>query len=644
MNLPHWSGKLPGNMRYHTHEHVQPKTTMESFSGHGTEDLSKLVRHCCPGKRPTRKAEMLEVLLRLLQEENLPTALIGLTELQKEAVAETAWSDDGYFSRLQFEAKHGRSPWAREENATGAATYYRSNERTLGWLDLLIPQQVMSQEVQRGLRAIIPRPKSAQIGTIDQIPAHIVQTVWEWNAKTNTRTKGTQEIPLVQRKMEHSALRELRSVLRLVDAGKVSVSDKNHWPTSAAMKQIAKVLEGEDFYPSNVADAGPKEEPKYPGTGEPGPIRAFAWPMILQAGKLAKADGSKLALTKAGRAALTAPAHETMRGLVEEWIDTDILDELRRINVIRGQTGNGLRHLSEASDRRVAITEALAECPVGQWISLNEFSRYMQAEKHLFEITSDPWSLYIAEQQYGSFGFNGCGGWNILQFRYILCLSMEYLATLGLIDIAYIPPSGARRDYGEQWGTDEMEYFSRYDGLFHLRLTGLGAYCLGSSESYSPPAMPVRRVLSITPDLQIHATETLTPSDRLLIEVLAIEQSNGDWLLDQAKIRSAIGQGREIGELTGFLESSSQSPLPEAVTALFTDAHFFANVLSDIGLARLIRCSDTTLLSFIASSPAVRKLCCRAGDDMLAVKVKDQTAFRRAVEKLGFHVPSPGRE
>ena len=632
-------------MRYYTSEKIQPKTAMESLcEQYGTEDLSKLVRHCCPGKRPTRKNEMLDVLVQMLQEDNLPTALAGLTDLQKVAVAETTWSEDGFFHTQQFEAKHGRSPWATAQKADGAATSYRTGERMLGWLDLLIPRQVMSHEVQGRLRAILPRPKAAQIRTIDPLPAHIVQTFSAWDPKINKNTKQTQEVPLVQREMEHSALREVRSVLRLVDAGKVSVSDKNRWPTSASLKHIAKVLEGDDYYPSQQDDAGAKEETKYPGTGEPGPIRAFAWPMILQAGKLAKADGSKLVLTKSGRAALTDPPHETIRSLWENWSFTDTLDELRRINVIRGQTGKGLRRLTDPGERRDAITETLAEVPVGQWISLDEFSRYMQAEGHTFEISSDLWSLYIGEQQYGSFGFRGYGGWNILQFRYVLCLLMEYAATLGMVDIAYIPPHGARTDFREQWGTDGMEYFSRYDGLFHLRLTGLGAHCLGSNESYSPPALPVRRVLSITPDLRIQATGPLSTSDRLSLEILAIEQSDGAWLLDQAKIRSAIGQGRDIKELTGFLESSSQSPLPEPVTALFTDAHYFANVLSDVGVARLIRCSDTTLLSFIASSPAAGKLCHRAGADMLVVKSKDHAAFRRAVEKLGFHVPVPGRE
>ena len=49
-----------------------------------------MVRHCCQGKPPTRKEELLALLLQLLQEGNLPAALGQLTELQKQAVSETA--------------------------------------------------------------------------------------------------------------------------------------------------------------------------------------------------------------------------------------------------------------------------------------------------------------------------------------------------------------------------------------------------------------------------------------------------------------------------------------------------------------------------------------------------------------------------
>ena len=44
-----------------------------------------------------------------------------------------------------------------------------------------------------------------------------------------------------------------------------------------------------------------------------GPIKAYAWPLLVQAAKLAERHGKKLALTKAGRQALGTPAADTLQ-------------------------------------------------------------------------------------------------------------------------------------------------------------------------------------------------------------------------------------------------------------------------------------------------------------------------------------------
>jgi hypothetical protein len=64
-----------------------------------------------------------------------------------------------------------------------------------------------------------------------------------------------------------------------------------------------------------------------------------------------------------------------------------------------------------------------------------------------------------------------------------------------LIYVALIPPARARGDYRGMWGTDELVYFSRYDGLMYFRVTPLGAHCLGAEPGYSPASVEVKPVL-----------------------------------------------------------------------------------------------------------------------------------------------------
>jgi hypothetical protein len=82
---------------------------------------------------------------------------------------------------------------------------------------------------------------------------------------------------------------------------------------------------------------------------------------------------------------------------------------------------------------------------------------------------------------------------------------LEYAATLGVIDVVLIPPAGARYNYGDLWGTDELVYFSRYDGLMYFRITALGAYCLGTATEYQIAPVETKSVLSVLPNLEITA-------------------------------------------------------------------------------------------------------------------------------------------
>ena len=89
------------------------------------------------------------------------------------------------------------------------------------------------------------------------------------------------------------------------------------WDTAATIRLVADVLAGGDFYGD--------------GDGGVGPIKAFAWPMLVQAAGLAELRGTRLALTKAGVKALGADPVSVIRTAWDRWLGTRILDELARI-------------------------------------------------------------------------------------------------------------------------------------------------------------------------------------------------------------------------------------------------------------------------------------------------------------------------
>jgi hypothetical protein len=110
---------------------------------------------------------------------------------------------------------------------------------------------------------------------------------------------------------------------------------------------------------------------------------------------------------------LSDPPHKTLRTLWKKWLKTKLLDELRRIESIKGQTGKGQRGLTATEKRRSVITAALADCPVGRWLAVDKFFRYMQAAAYDFEVTRFPENLSIENSYYGNLGYEGSDDWKI---------------------------------------------------------------------------------------------------------------------------------------------------------------------------------------------------------------------------------------
>ena len=577
---------------------------------------------------PTRKADLAAVIVGHLGQERLRKVWQGLDELQRAAVAEVAHSRSTQFLADQFRAKYGKDPnW-------GAVDKYGSKRKPSPLCFFFYGKDVMPADLKARLKAFVPPPAEVKVNSFEQLSPVYERPFERWNAKTKQKEQATERIPLTVRETQRCAQRELLSVLRLVDAGKVAVSDKTRKASAATIEAITAVLEDGDYYPF----APPKDKSRDENAG---PMRAFAWPLLIQAGGLAQLSGSKLQLTRAGRKALGEPPELSLKTLWEKWADTTLLDELSRIECVKGQTGKGKHGLTAVSSRREAIADALAQCPAQRWIAADELIRLVRASDNNFAVSRNAWSLYISELQYGSLGYRGSEG--ILEMRYLLCLLFEYAATLGLVDVAFIPPAGARDDYHGLWGTDELPFFSRYDGLMFFRVTALGAYCLGTAKGYEPAPVEVRPVLRVLATMQMEALGTqLEQGDRLALDAYAVRTSDLVWQLEASKLLAATEAGRSVDEIREFLTARSGAPLPETVVRLLEDVAERCARVHDRGLARLIECADPALAALIANDTRTRKHCMRAGERHLVVPASSEAAFRRALRDVGYLLASAG--
>jgi hypothetical protein len=571
-------------------------------------ELKHLVCHVPGTDNSVRKDRLIERILAGMRGPGLNAIWSSLDETQQAAVAEAIHHPNGEYSAQRFSAKYRRVPsFTLDEDK---AHYYEHRKSALALFIHQMrgePYPFVPSDLAARLREFVPPPPPVTLKSSEA---------------------PQQGAALTLRLTEREALQEVVVMLRTLEHERIQVGEKTALPSGATLRLLSGKLAGGDFYPW-----GEKKE-KWPQ--EIGPIKAFAWPLLLQAGGLASRAAGRLALSPAGIKALSAPPAQVLRGLWHKWMKNPLLDEFSRIDVIKGQNSSG-RVMTTAAGRRVAIENALRDCPPGRWIALDEFSCFMQATDHVFEVTHDPWKLYLAERQYGSLGYDGSGGWDILQGRYIAVLLFEYAATLGMVDVAYAEPAGARDDYHGMWGADDLEFLSRYDGLAEFRLTALGAYVLGMEDTYRPVAVPSSLTLSVLPSLQVKVLRgAISAQETLLLENWAEPVDQDSWRLNREKALAAIEKGYDIAELRAFLESRDDMPLPETVDALIRQCERNGKALRSSGNAVLIECLDDEIAQRIAQHKETIALCACAGLKTLVVRTEHLIKFRERVRLLGY--------
>ena len=79
----------------------------------------------------------------------------------------------------------------------------------------------------------------------------------------------------------------------------------------------------------------------------------------------------------------------------------------------------------------------------------------------------------FSEKHYGSLENSGAEG--SLERQYMRAFLFESMGTLGLVDVAYVRLHSLWPEFRGGWGTDDLPFCGRYDGLLYVRLNGRAA-------------------------------------------------------------------------------------------------------------------------------------------------------------------------
>jgi len=598
-------------MAYYDNDTVYQTQTQALNDCYTVNSLKALAKLICDDI-PTRKADLIAAITGAMAGEKIKGVFDRLDRIGQHIVAEAVFAPDGKVDYRKIEAKYQSSPGA------GRHSEYLSESDLLS---LFIINRQVPADMRGRLKTFVPMPKSDHVKYVNKLPKSIKSDI-----------EGDPRLSLEIRRTARAALHNLEVVLRLIDGGKLKVSPTTGRPTSATEKNLAKRLHEGDWYtaPDVLAEVGA--------------IQGFAWPLIVRAAGLARADGGSLKLTKNGYKALDGNRPQVIKSAWEKWENNKVIDEFSRINEIKGQKSSRGRTLVAPSKRRPLIYEALSQCLPGRWVKVEELMRFMQSKGLDFQVARYPWKLYLGDPHYGH--LDDYGSESIIRSRYLLAFLFEYAATLGLIDVAFTHPAGALVDFDHFYGGDDLEYLSRYDGLKYFRLNSLGAYVLGLSDGYDPPVFEPRPVLTVLPNHEIVITDAaaLSPADKLFLDKIGKKASSALWRLTLPTLLAAAQSGTDSKQVRAFLESRSSQPLPETVIQLLKDTAGRSTRLTYSGRAHLIACKDPVLVQLISSDRKASKLCLAAAGDYIVVLPGKEKDFIKTLADMGYIVPQFGNQ
>lgn len=375
-------------------------------------------------------------------------------------------------------------------------------------------------------------------------------------------------------------------------------------------------------------------------------VRGFAWIILLKAADLICYRNETIELTKEGENVLGAPqSAKTVKKIFESFLQKSIFDEVFRIDTLanakKGSYGKKTEFANPKKRRRIII-EMLQTCPNNTWILMTEFLRYLRAERPCFRVADRLGELCLGTKEMELRHFDH---WFQLEGTYVKCLLMEYLATLGIIEINYSYPVFCENESNHYYPCD---FISTYDGLYEFKITELGAYCLGMTqeEPQIEAASLSDKLFHVMPNLEITSVvDQMLKSDILMLDQCCDKINVKTWRLSASKLLTKLlnTAGQETDFLfafKAFLYDKSLSAIPKTVEHFFEDMQRRVDQVTYEEEAIAYICHDKELAKMIAHDAQTKPFCFLTGESQLVVPVKTHAQFKTGLRQVGYIIQS----
>lgn len=595
----------------------------DQYKSYELKGLLQMMGMRCPAK----KDDCVNLLVDHVFGKDLKKTWGLLSPLEKLAMAEAIYNTQGIIDFDQVKAKYGKTLVWGEQNLTG----YR--EETPKIRLFFYKQACLPIELIERLKLFVLKPPQNTVNYLEGGPSRYNLNM----TGQNTGEGGA----LVFYDASKTVLQELLAVLTVIKNKRLS--DISGWAfTSSTNKNIYEITESVTtalvLTTSALTRACVTPDYYAPVEGVPSKnIKGFAWFVLLKCARLIDDKRNILTLTSAGddlqrRETIHA---DTIKKIFESFLGSCAFDEVLRIDTL--ERGNDASYYSygyqpkteftDPAERRALIGKALKSCAYGQWMSVSEFLRVMRIQYPPYMVVKHLRTLRLGDKKINSANLQE--SWPVLEGTTIKCFLMEFLATLGIIEINYLQDK-------------PVDGVSSYDGLYEFSITALGAYCLGITQEVTQISKSSKKrfktddALNITTIVQAGRGDHVSARDILMMNTCADRVGPHTWKLGIPKLLGAVEEKPLL--LPAFkaflyerLEAYSQT-----AEDFFDDIERRKNQIVFEEDVRLYACQDTMVAHLISCDSKTRAYCRLVDAHHLVVPLPADKTFKAALKKVGY--------
>ena len=357
----------------------------------------------------------------------------------------------------------------------------------------------------------------------------------------------------------HVAL-ELERLLKLAAQRKITITPKTQRLTTPSMR----LLTGQLASPSPLHDPASwlplltliDAEHQVQGYIERAQTwRIRCWLMLLLKVGVLESSPRHMSLTPFGMELSTLPTPSALAKIWRRWLDSEEGDELFFLIGLSSFAAEP----SPVTERRAQLSQLLGMMTPGSWYKLNDLLGVLAHRGELRSCFKDALGVFVHTLDGQLQPLRAHMGL-ILDLNYLKTLLVEIAATLGLVEVALLPPLSL---------LIEDDAMSPYESIEALRLTELGAQVLAASaQSHAL----VYGQLHAQPDLSLVATGPLPANALAMLDTWTTSTGPMTWQLERKVALRACERGEDPRALRDTLQAvTSQEALPSTILAFLDD-------------------------------------------------------------------------